>query len=91
SEHHSGAKWGCHTHPDADRARELLGEADHALSPRETQVLQLIVAGHTNAEIAANLHLSERTVHRHVSNILTKLGLPSRTAAAIHAVRNGLV
>ncbi|MFC5731604.1 response regulator transcription factor [Nocardioides vastitatis] len=61
------------------------------MSPRETQVLQLIVAGHTNAEIAANLHLSERTVHRHVSNILTKLGLPSRTAAAIHAVRNGLV
>ena len=77
--------------PDADRARELSGEVDHALSPRETQVLRLIVDGHTNAEIAANLHLSERTVHRHVSNILTKLGLPSRTAAAIHAVRRGLV
>lgn len=76
--------------PDADRARGLLGEADHALSPRETQVLRLIVDGQTNAEIAANLHL-ERTVHRHVSNILTKLGLPSRTAAAIHAVRSGLV
>lgn len=77
--------------PDADRARELLGDAAHALSPRETEVLRLIVAGQTNAEIAAKLHLSERTVHRHVSNILTKLGLPSRTAAAIHAVRSGLV
>ena len=54
-------------------------------------MLRLIVDGHTNAEIAANLHLSERTVHRHVSNLLPKLGLPSRTAAAIHAVRRGLV
>ena len=77
--------------PDADLARELLGEADHVLSPRETEVLRLIVDGHTNAEIAAKLHLSERTVHRHVSNILTKLGLSSRTAAAIHAVKSGLV
>lgn len=77
--------------PDTDRARELLGQADHALSPRETQVLRLIVDGRTNAEIAVSLHLSERTVHRHVSNILTKLGLPSRTAAAIHAVRSRLV
>lgn len=76
---------------DSEHARELLGEGSHALSPRETEVLRLIVDGRTNAEIAANLFLSERTVHRHVSNILAKLGLPSRTAAAIHAVRSHLV
>lgn len=63
----------------------------YAAVDRVSPVLRLIVDGQTNAEIAANLHLSERTVHRHVSNILTKLGLPSRTAAAIHAVRSGLV
>ena len=43
------------------------------LSPREIEVLRLIVRGSTNAEIAAQLCLSERTIHRHVSNILTKL------------------
>lgn len=77
--------------PGADRTREMLGETENALSPRETEVLRMIVDGHTNAEIAASLYLSERTVHRHVSNILTKLDLPSRTAAAIHAVKSGLV
>ena len=77
--------------PDAHLTRELLGETNQVLSPRETEVLRLIIDGHTNAEIAVQLHLSERTVHRHVSNILTKLGVSSRTAAAIHAVKSGLV
>jgi DNA-binding CsgD family transcriptional regulator/tetratricopeptide (TPR) repeat protein len=79
--------------PDADRARKLLSdERDRGsgLSPRETQVLRLIVDGRTNAEIAAELCLSERTVHRHVSNILTKLDVRSRTAAAILAVQRRL-
>jgi DNA-binding CsgD family transcriptional regulator len=79
--------------PDADRARELLADRPDGasgLSPREIEVLRLIVDGRTNAEIAAELYLSERTVHRHVSSILTKLGVRSRTAAAILAVRRGL-
>lgn len=79
--------------PDASRVRELLsGQADDlaSLSPREVEVLRLVVTGRTNAEIATELSLSERTVHRHVSNILTKLGVRSRTAAATHAVQHGL-
>jgi DNA-binding CsgD family transcriptional regulator len=79
--------------PDADRARELLADQPDGasgLSPREIEVLRLIVDGRTNAEIAAELYLSERTVHRHVSSILTKLGVRSRTAAAIRAVQRGL-
>jgi len=79
--------------PDADRARELLPDppaAESALSPRELEVLRLIVDGKTNAEIAAQLYLSERTVHRHVSNILTKLGVRTRTAAAIFALQHEL-
>ena len=79
--------------PDADHARKLVSDptdGGSALSPRETDVLRLIVDGRTNAEIAVQLCLSERTVHRHVSNILTKLGARSRTAAAIFAVQHRL-
>jgi DNA-binding CsgD family transcriptional regulator len=79
--------------PDASRVRGLLSgqDADLAvLSPREIEVLRLIVRGRTNAEIAAQLFLSERTIHRHVSNILTKLDVRSRTSAATYAVQHGL-
>ena len=55
------------------------------LSPREVEVLGLIAAGRSNRSIATELVLSEKTVHRHVSNILTKLGVDSRTAAAAYA------
>jgi DNA-binding NarL/FixJ family response regulator len=53
-------------------------------------VLRLITAGKTNAAIAAELFLSERTIHRHVSSILAKLGASSRTAAATYAVQHGI-
>jgi DNA-binding CsgD family transcriptional regulator len=79
--------------PDASRVRGLLsGQNAHlaVLSPREIEVLRLIVTGRTNAEIAAQLCLSERTIHRHVSNILTKLDVSSRTSAATYAVQHGL-
>ncbi|WP_350275603.1 response regulator transcription factor [Kribbella sp. HUAS MG21] len=76
--------------PDADRAHELLADRRDGLSPRETEVLRRVADGLTNAEIAAELCLSERTVHRHVSNILAKLGVRSRTAAAIVAVQRRL-
>jgi pimeloyl-ACP methyl ester carboxylesterase/DNA-binding CsgD family transcriptional regulator len=61
-----------------------------ALSPRERQVLRLIAAGHTNQAIAVELTLSEHTVKRHVANVLTKLDLPTRAAAAALAARMGL-
>ncbi|MFC8798417.1 LuxR C-terminal-related transcriptional regulator [Promicromonospora sp. NPDC057138] len=80
--------------PDAARVRWLMSAQNvhlAVLSPRETEVLRLIAAGETNAEIAAQLFLSERTVHRHVSNILIKLDVRSRTSAAMYAVRHGLI
>ena len=61
-----------------------------ALTPREREVLALIVEGRTNPEIAKLLVLSEHTVHRHVTNMLRKLNLPSRAAAAALASRHGL-
>jgi DNA-binding CsgD family transcriptional regulator len=79
--------------PDASRVRGLLSGRDAhlaGLSAREIEVLGLIAIGRTNAEIAAQLCLSERTIHRHVSNILNKLDVRSRTAAAAYAVHHGL-
>jgi LuxR family maltose regulon positive regulatory protein len=61
------------------------------VTPREREVLALLVEGLTNHQIAERLVVSEHTVHRHVTNILRKLELPSRTAAAAHAVRSGIV
>ena len=55
------------------------------------EVLELICAGHSNAEIAAKLVLSRRTVDHHVSAVLAKLGAPTRGAAAAHAARLGLI
>jgi LuxR family transcriptional regulator, maltose regulon positive regulatory protein len=79
---------------EAERASRLRAPSDGAepppVTPRERQVLQLLTEGLTNRQIAERLVVSEHTVHRHVTSILRKLGLPSRTAAAAHAVRTGL-
>jgi DNA-binding NarL/FixJ family response regulator len=61
------------------------------LTSRELEVLRLVGAGKANKEISAELGISERTARTHVSNILSKLGLSSRTQAALWAVREGLV
>lgn len=61
------------------------------LSPRELEVLRLVATGKTNRLIAAELCLSEKTVDRHVSNILTKLNVSSRSAATAFAYENKLV
>ena len=63
----------------------------HLLTPRERDVLKLVGDGLSNPEIGKRLGLSEHTVHRHISNILTKLDLPSRTAAAAAAARSGAI
>jgi DNA-binding NarL/FixJ family response regulator len=61
------------------------------LTERENEVLTLVAHGRSNKAIAAELHLSERTVRSHVSSILAKLHLSSRTEAALYALRAGLV
>ena len=61
------------------------------LSAREVQVLRLIAAGKSNRAIAEELFISERTVERHVSNILIKLDVPSRSAATAYAYEHQLV
>jgi DNA-binding CsgD family transcriptional regulator len=81
--------------PDLARVDQLVrgpvpGDA-HGLTPRELQVLRLVAAGGSNRSIAAELVLSERTVERHVSNILGKLRVPSRAAATAFAYEHELV
>jgi DNA-binding NarL/FixJ family response regulator len=66
-------------------------ESPETLTERETDVLRLLAQGLANKEIAHTLHLGEKTIKTHVSNILSKLGVPSRTQAALYAVRIGLV
>lgn len=68
------------------------GPADFAsMPPRERDVLELVVEGMSNKQIAAELHLSAGTVKNHVSSILRRLGTTDRTHAAVLAVRHGLV
>jgi NarL family two-component system response regulator LiaR len=60
------------------------------LTPRELEVLRLVAQGQSNREISEQLGISEATVRTHVSSILSKLKLPSRTQAALYALREGL-
>ena len=77
--------------PDLARIDSLTKGRPHPLTPRELQVLRLVSAGKTNATIAAELFLSERTIERHLSNIFTKLDLSTRTAATAWAYEHGLI
>jgi DNA-binding CsgD family transcriptional regulator len=74
----------------AEAARLEGSDAGHGLSPREIEVLRLVAAGATNRAIAEELVLSERTIDRHVSNILAKLRVPSRSAATAWAYEHRL-
>ena len=62
-----------------------------ALTPRELEVLERVARGHSNRRIAAALHISDETVKTHVSHVIAKLRVPDRTAAAVHALRSGLI
>ena len=66
-------------------------ENPEPLTERETEVLRELALGKSNKEIAAALVIAEKTVRTHVSNILAKLGVTSRTQAVLHAMRSGLV
>ncbi len=86
-----------HPHVAARLVQELNGTPQDiallhtTLSEREREVLGLIAAGRTNAQIAAQLVISEKTVKSHVNNILSKLHVADRTQAAIYAWREGLI
>ncbi len=73
-----------------DKGLEL-PEAAGELTPREIEVLELVVEGATNPVIAGALHIGENTVKLHLRNILEKLHLQNRIQAAVYAVRQGLV
>jgi DNA-binding NarL/FixJ family response regulator len=73
------------------RQRKLAPEPVEPLTDRELEVLSLLGQGSSNKEIATALNITERTARTHVSNILGKLGLSSRTQAALYAVDKGLV
>jgi NarL family two-component system response regulator LiaR len=68
-----------------------LPSSPEKLTDRETEVLRLLAQGKANKEIGTELFIGERTVKTHVSSILSKLGVSSRTQAAIYALRIGLV
>ncbi|BCW59652.1 DNA-binding CsgD family transcriptional regulator [Paenarthrobacter nicotinovorans] len=73
---------------------ELAGEkprGQSSLTGREMEVLRLVAAGHSNRAIARELYLSEKTVARHMGNILSKLSVPSRAAATSYAFEHGLI
>ena len=81
--------------PDLERLERAAAEpggpgAPGGLTRREVEVLRLVARGRSNREIANDLFLSERTVARHVGNILAKLGLPNRAAATAFAFEHGL-
>ena len=70
---------------------ELAETVRAELSQRELDVLKLIASGRDNAMIAAELHISPKTVKNHISNILMKLQIENRIQAAVYAVRSGIV
>jgi DNA-binding CsgD family transcriptional regulator len=81
--------------PDLQRMEQSVPSAPPAgaaeLTPRQVEVLRLIATGKTNREVAAALYISEKTVARHMSNILARLDLPNRAAATAYVYKHGLM
>jgi len=76
--------------PQINRAGTLKGERDTGLTPRELEILQYIVAGKSNKEIATELGLSVNTVSVHRANIMDALGIHKTAELVVYAIRNGL-
>jgi len=77
--------------PAADPSSRSLADLAEELTPRESEVLQMLANGLANKEIAARLSISEHTVKFHVASILGKLGAGSRTEAVSLGIRRGIV
>lgn len=77
--------------PELSRAATLKGERSTALTPRELEILQFIVDGKSNKEIADHLDLSVNTVSVHRANIMEALGIHKTAELVVYAIRNGLV
>jgi DNA-binding NarL/FixJ family response regulator len=77
--------------PQLQRTETLKGERDTALTARELEILQHIVAGKSNKEIASELELSANTVSVHRANIMDRLGIHKTAELVVYAIRNGLV
>jgi DNA-binding NarL/FixJ family response regulator len=77
--------------PQIARGGALKGERDTGLTPRELEILQHIVAGKSNKEIATELNLSVNTVSVHRANIMDALGIHKTAELVVYAIRNGLV
>jgi len=77
--------------PQITRSGNLKGERDAGLTPRELEILQHIVAGKSNKEIATELNLSVNTVSVHRANIMDALGIHKTAELVVYAIRNGLV
>ena len=77
--------------PQISRGGTLKGERDTGLTPRELEILQHIVAGKSNKEIATELNLSVNTVSVHRANIMDALGIHKTAELVVYAIRNGLV
>ncbi|HEX6759971.1 MAG TPA: LuxR C-terminal-related transcriptional regulator [Propionibacteriaceae bacterium] len=81
--------------PDVERLQQLINSSalgyPKGLTAREVQVLNLVARGQTNREISSILMISEHTVARHLQNIFSKLGVPSRTAATAFALEHSLI
>jgi DNA-binding NarL/FixJ family response regulator len=76
--------------PPPTTAADESANDDYGLTPREREVLNLLVEGRSDREIAEELFISRKTASNHVTNILGKLNVDTRTAAATLAVREGL-
>jgi DNA-binding NarL/FixJ family response regulator len=77
--------------PQIMRSGNLKGERDTGLTPRELEILQHIVAGKSNKQIATELNLSVNTVSVHRANIMDALGIHKTAELVVYAIRNGLV
>lgn len=63
----------------------------HFLTPRELEIFKLLIENKTTKEIAISLSISEKTVRNHISNVIGKLGVSSRSQAIIILIKNGLI